>query len=348
MENKKHLLDLLNKVTQDEPVKTQSASKYSRVLLVDGLNLFFRNFAVLNFTNDNGTHIGGLGGFLRSLGYLIDTISPTSVYVVFDGVGSTTNRKNLLPEYKSNRNIQRITNWDGFDSLDDENDARIDQISRLIHYLHCLPVKTISIDKVEADDIISHLSAKFSTEYNSKVFVVSSDKDFVQLISPTVNFFSPTEKIFYTPEKVIEKFGVHPDNFILYKTLLGDSSDVVKGVKGLGPKKLFKLFPELKEKILSLEEIFKICEEKYKEHVIYSQILLNEDSIRNNYKVMDLRNPLIDDNGKEIINSLIETPVPSLRIDVFMHMFNEDGMIRIINNVEYWLRKNFITLNNIK
>ena len=123
MENKKHLLDLLNKVTQDEPTKTTSASKHSRVLLVDGLNLFFRNFAVLNFTNDNGTHIGGLGGFLRSLGYLIDTINPTSVYIVFDGVGSTTNRKNLLPEYKSNRNIGKITNWDIFESKDEEKES---------------------------------------------------------------------------------------------------------------------------------------------------------------------------------------------------------------------------------
>ncbi len=105
----KDLLSLLNNVVEEN--ETESLNKHDRVLLIDGLNLFFRNFAMLNFVNEDGVHVGGLGGFLRSLGTLINRIQPTSVYVVFDGVGSTINRKNLLPEYKSNRNITRITNW---------------------------------------------------------------------------------------------------------------------------------------------------------------------------------------------------------------------------------------------
>ena len=99
---KSDLINLLGKVTQEEEVIT---NPHERVLLIDGLNLFFRNFAMMKMVNQDGAHIGGLGGFLRSLNYLVNQLQPTSVYVVFDGAGSSMNRKNLLPEYKSNRSI---------------------------------------------------------------------------------------------------------------------------------------------------------------------------------------------------------------------------------------------------
>ena len=93
--NNKDLLKLLDNIQEDGKQTTPKAE--NRVLLIDGLNLFFRNFAVLNYINSQGTHVGGLGGFLRSLGALVKQIQPTSIHVIFDGVGSTINRKNLLP-----------------------------------------------------------------------------------------------------------------------------------------------------------------------------------------------------------------------------------------------------------
>ena len=174
---KKELLELLNNMDEqgEETVEGQ------RVLMIDGLNLFFRNFAILNMVNPDGVHVGGLGGFFRSLGAMIRQIQPTSVYVVFDGAGSSNNRKNLLPEYKSGRNLQRITNWEVFENLEDEDDSKIDQIVRVIQYLKTLPVKTVSIDKVEADDIIAHLCTVVPKDPKDKVFIVSSDKDFIRL-----------------------------------------------------------------------------------------------------------------------------------------------------------------------
>ena len=96
--DKKDLLKLLDNVQEVEKKTPQKDE--NRVLIIDAFNLFFRNFAVLNYLNAQGVHIGGLGGFLRSLGSLVKQIQPTTVYIVFDGVGSTVNRKNLLPEYK--------------------------------------------------------------------------------------------------------------------------------------------------------------------------------------------------------------------------------------------------------
>ena len=206
---KKELLKLLNNINEqgEETVEGQ------RVLMIDGLNLFFRNFAMLNMVNPEGVHVGGLGGFFRSLGALIRQIQPTSVYVVFDGAGSANNRKNLLPEYKSGRNLQRITNWEVFDSHDDEDDAKVDQIVRLVQYLKCIPVKTVALDKVEADDIIAYLS-KHITSLNpeNKAFIVSSDKDFIQLTNNQITVYRPIEKDFYTKEAVMKKFGVLAEN----------------------------------------------------------------------------------------------------------------------------------------
>ena len=174
----KDLLKLLDSIQKDDTPRKGTFSKYDNVLIVDGLNMFLRNFAVLNYVNQDGVHVGGLGGFLRSLGSLINNNKPTSVYVIFDGIGSSQNRKNLLPEYKSGRNLARLTNHSVFEDIDEEQDSKVNQISRLIHYLKCLPVHLISLDKVEADDIIAHLSRYLVNEHNSKVTIVSADKDF--------------------------------------------------------------------------------------------------------------------------------------------------------------------------
>jgi DNA polymerase I len=241
----KDLLELLNNMDE---VNDTVSSPHERVLLIDGLNLFFRNFAMLNIVNEHGVHVGGLGGFVRSLGTLINAIQPTSMYVIFDGENSSMNRKNVLSEYKAGRHLSRITNWEIFDDVGDEHDAKVDQIVRLIDYLKCLPIKTLALDKVEADDIIAHLATTITNNNdNSRAYIVSSDKDFIQLTSPKIVVYRPIEKDYYTPDTVVEKFGVLPENFILYKVLMGDASDKVPGIKGLGIKKLHKLFPELNE-----------------------------------------------------------------------------------------------------
>jgi DNA polymerase-1 len=339
---KKELLELLNKLDE----QGEETAQTDRVLIIDGLNLFFRNFAMLNAVNPDGVHVGGLGGFFRSLGALIRQIQPTSVYVVFDGAGSSNNRKNLLPEYKSGRNLQRITNWEVFESHGDEDDAKIDQIVRIIQYLKTLPVKTVSIDKVEADDIIAHLCTVLPKQKEDKVFIVSSDKDFLQLINENVIVYRPMEKEFYDESTVREKFNMSPQNFIIYKTLMGDNSDKVKGVKGLGEKKLYKLFPELQEKDLTLDDVYNICESKFKEHVIYARIIQEIDGLEKNYKIMDLSNPMIDENDKAYINQVVNSKNLSYLPDQFVAFYNEDKLGGMIRNVDFWVKDIFSPLNS--
>ena len=342
----KELFNLLDNIQEDQEISIPK--RHDRVLILDGLNLFFRNFAMMNMVNPDGVHIGGLGGFFRSLGAMIWQTNPTSVYVVFDGAGSTSSRKNLLPEYKEDRNLQRITNWDAFDNLEEEHDSKVDQIVRVIQYLKLLPVKTTVIDKVEADDIIAVLAEKLVEKYNSTCFIVSSDKDFLQLVTNKVILYRPMEKEYYTPKVVKEKFGVLTENFIIYKTLLGDNSDKIPGVKGLGVKGIFKKFPELKTQPLTLDDIFDISTRKYKDHVVYSRILQERNRLETSYKVMDLSIPFIDDNEKQYLDDLITQELPELNKDMFIQLYNTDKLGGMIRNLDVWLTNIFSLFNSYK
>ena len=337
---KKDLLNLLDTVQEHGEELPQS----ERYLLIDGLNLFFRNFSAINAVNSNGVHIGGLGGFFRSLGALIRTLQPTQVYMVFDGVGSSNNRKNIIPEYKSNRNTSRITKHELFDNLEEEDDSKINQIVRIIQYLKTLPVKTVSLPTVEADDIIAYLSSTLPTKPEDRVFIVSSDKDYLQLISDKVIVYRPIEKEYYTTDTVKEKFNVTPHNFLLYKLLMGDNSDGVTGIKGLGSKGLFKRFPEIATRDLSFDDLLDIAEAKLKEHIIYARVLHDIPLLEDKYRVMDLSNPMMDDKDKMFIDKFVENTHLNFLPETFVEMCEEDQIGNLIRNTDYWVRDIFKNL----
>ena len=336
----KELFRLLDNIQEQGP----ETEVHERILFIDGLNLFFRNFAVLNMVNPQGVHVGGLGGFFRSLGAMIRQMNPTQVYIIFDGAGSANNRKNIMPEYKSGRDLQRITNWDAFDDKDDEDDAKVDQMVRIIQYLKTLPVKTISIDKVEADDIIAYLSKSVINHPKDKSFIVSSDKDFLQLVDDNVVVYRPMEKEYYTPQTVIDKYKISPHNFILHKTLLGDNSDKIKGVKGLGEKGLLKKFPELLDKDMNWGDILNICENKMSEHLVYARIIHGRDDLEKNYKIMDLSNPMLSKDDKKWLDKIVASDNLPYYPDQFVSMYNEDQIGGLIRNVEFWVKDCFNNL----
>lgn len=328
------LLEQLDKLTPD-----------NNILLIDGFNLFMRNFTKINYLNSEGVHIGGLGGFLRSLGYLIKEFRPEQVYIIFDGVGSSYIRKSLIPEYKNNRQRQKLTNKNIFNSIDEENESKTNQIIRLIQYLKCLPIKILSIDKVEADDVISYLALNLPSS-NNKI-IVSSDNDFFQLISENIKVYRPQERVLYDIDIFKNKFEIHPENYIIYKTLIGDASDNIKGIKDLGPKTLINKFPEIKNQKLELKNIADISETKYQEHIIYTRILSEFKRLENTYKIMNLHNPLLDDDDKLNIEKIINEPLNDIDIDSFIKLYNNDGLINTIRNIKEWLR-DFIYLKNKK
>lgn len=315
----------------------------SRVLIVDSLNIFLRAFTVIRHINTSGAHIGGLTGFLRSLRYMIGLVRPTRVILVFDGHGGSTNKRYIYPEYKANRNINRVTNWDTFESQTEESESITNQILRLIFYLQQLPVDLISIDKIEADDVIGYITNKLSDE----VTIASSDKDYLQLITDKISVYSPTKKKFYTKKTVLDEFKVTSENFLTQKILTGDKGDNVPGVRGLGNKTLVKMFPELgSDKIVTLDDILEKCNSGDKK--LHESIKNYEYQLRINKLLMDLKEPNIPDEALEEINNMILNPFKELNSQEFINLYNEDDLSNSIPNLQMWLWSNFNELKKYK
>jgi 5'-3' exonuclease len=315
----------------------------SRVLLIDSLNMFMRSFAIIQHTNKSLTPIGGLTGFLRSLGSTINLVRPTRTILVFDGRGSSTNKRYIYPEYKANRGIRRITNWDHYESQEEESESMTNQLVRLIEYLKCLPVDLVSIDKVEADDVIGHLAKK----YGKEVTIVSSDRDYLQLVDERITVFSPTKKIFYNKHRVIDEYGVHPNNFLIQKMLLGDTGDNVPGVNGLGQKTLLKEFPMLaNETPVVLEEILEVCEEGNKK--VHGNVLNFKNQLKINQLLMDLNNPNIPDDDTLALENMLLEPYKHFDSHEFVRLYNEDDLGASIKDPKSWVYNVFYELSKYK
>ena len=317
----------------------------SRVLLIDSMNTFLRSFAIIPAINPQGNHIGGLVGFMKSLGYAIKLIQPTRVILVFDGQGNITNRRNTYSDYKANRQIKRITNFNVFSTLEEESDSVSTQMLRLLDYLKTLPVNISIIDKIEADDTIAYLSQKLKDD----VIIYSADQDFLQLVNKRITVYSPIKKKFYRPQDVYDQYGLYPQNFITMKCLMGDKSDNLPGVKGLGPKKLMKYFPELaNNKKFTLNEAYNKATEKVEEHGIYGNVHLFKKQLEINYELMSLEDIELLENDQQELDELIDTAPYNFKKNKFLEMYEKDLLGRGIPNTEFWLSEVFSYLQNYK
>ena len=318
------------------------------ILIIDGLNTFLRNFTMVNHINPDGHHIGGLTGFLKSVGYAIRMVDPTKIVIVFDGVGGSNARRNLFPDYKANRNTSRITNYDIFSSKDEEQESISNQMERLVQYLKCLPVTVISIDGLEADDIIGYVATKFEPhEETQKVTIMSADKDFLQLVSNKVHCYSPTKKKTYTPKEVKEEYGVSCNNFINYKILLGDQSDNVPGISGLGPKKIIKLFPELTGNKVTLESIIEKSAKLINENKLYLSVVERRHQLEINRRLMSLDGDFLSPDNKQLVKQAF-TNSYELNIPIFLQLYHNDKLGESIPNVQSWLTQLFGYPNSFK
>jgi DNA polymerase-1 len=319
------------------------------ILIIDGLNTFLRAFTMINHLNSDGHHIGGLTGFLKSIGYAIRMSDPTKVVIVFDGVGGSSARRNLFPAYKANRNTSRMTNYSIFSSKDEEQESINNQMSRLIQYLQCLPVTVISIDGLEADDIIGYLANKFqSHEATARVTIMSADKDFLQLVSDKVHCYSPTKKKIYTPKDVLEEYGVSSNNFLNYKILMGDTSDNIPGISGLGPKKLIKLFPELISNTkVELDEIIDSSADKVDENKLYLAVVERRHQLLINKQLMSLDGSFLSPENKQLVKDAFNNSY-ELNIPIFLQLYHNDKLGESIPNAQSWLSQLFGYPNSFK
>ena len=315
------------------------------VLLIDGMNLFIRVFSAIPTTNDDGIHIGGIVGFLRSLAYSINMIRPTRTIIVFDGKGGSNRRRKIFPEYKMGRKMSyRLNRAHNFLTREEEQQMMIRQLNRVVEYLECLPVSIMNMENIEADDVIGYLSKHIYK--NNKTTIVSTDKDFLQLVDETTSIYSPTKKKMYNEDEVFEEYGIHPKNFLLFRMFDGDKSDGIPGVNGIGMKTLVKLFPFMKTKEkYTLDDIYRSAETQ--KNPLCEKVLQSKDLLDLNKQLMDLEDGIISGQTKLKVKEIVERPIQRVIKHRFQTMFLEDKMFTALPNLNSWLATTFNRMNFI-
>jgi DNA polymerase-1 len=339
--------DILNSV-EKEHNQNIDKHKNSRVLIIDGLNTFIRCWSSIPTMNDDGDHVGGVVGVLKSIGYAIRMTQPTRCIVVFDGKGGSQKRKKRFDGYKSQRDSNKLrVNRQYADLMNDEDEKESmkRQFVWLIKILEYLPVTTMIYDGVEADDVIAYISTQLLKE-NEQAVVMSTDKDFLQLVDDKTIVWSPTKKKIYNKKSVKEEYGIESQNLILYRILDGDTSDNIPGVYGCGIKTLIKRLPEITDiKKLSVDDLFTLCEEKKTETKnkikLYGDILESKEQILMNRELMQLDNPDISGIIKmQILEKFNEELNPLNKID-FIKILLKYKVVNNFGDINDWLKSTF-------
>lgn len=336
--------DFLNKIAASLKEETKRELN-DRVLLVDGLNTFIRSFSVIPTINDNGEHIGGLSGSLKSIGAAIKMFNPTRVIVVFDGKGGSSRRRKIYSEYKANRkNSSTLNRFGGFNTKEDEEESMRKQLMRLGEYLSCLPLTTISIDNIEADDVIAYIAEEL---LKNEIIIYSTDKDFLQLVNSRISVWRPMEKKQYFEADVFEKFGVYPTNFHIYKSFMNDDSDNIKGVKGIGPKTLFKCYPELAQNSAFTLSIINERAVANEEVSAFKKIAESANILEINNRLVNLK--LFEFSGllKQQISEIVSLPVGNLDMTSIRKFFMEDRLFNDIPDLNSWIMSSYKRLERV-
>jgi DNA polymerase-1 len=284
-------------------------------LLVDATNNFIRNFAVVPTLDLEGRPNGGVFGFLRSLSYFAHITNPDSIYLIWDGPRGSAKRRKINENYKEGRKPIRLNRNFDFE-LEDTNKNKVFQRLRLSEYLSNMPVIQIIVPDIESDDVIAYL-VKYLSKDDDKI-IVSNDKDFFQLLGDRVKMFSPTQKEFITPEVVFKKYNIYPKNFAVARSIVGDNSDNLAGIKGVGFKNLLKYFPCMSgEDKVDLDQIFELCKEDEKRFKKFVEGKQN--------KIMQLESPIISNVSATTIKESLTQKQPFNATAIRIKMV-EDGI----------------------
>ncbi len=199
-----------------------------KLVLVDGSSYLFRAYHAIRNLSHNGFSTNAMYGVLNMLSKLVKDEQPDNIAMVFDAKGKTF-RNDIYAEYKAHRPPM-------------PDDLR-DQIEPLYEIIRAQGYPLISIEGVEADDVIGTLSVE-AIKQDYQVLISTGDKDMAQLVNDNVRLINTMNNHLMTVATVEEKFSVKPDQIIDYLALMGDSSDNIPGVPKVGPKTAAKWISE--------------------------------------------------------------------------------------------------------
>ena len=289
-------------------------------LIIDGTQVLYSNLAVNkdDYTN-KGDYIGGVTGTLRQISGFINKFTPDSVFVVFD-IDKSKYRLKLYPQYKAGRH-QALN-----DEMKERFDLRFLHITYLKLILSMLGCRVLTYPDVEADDII----ANFVEQSGRNNTIISTDKDFAQLLSSTTRLYRPVkykndefgdnQLVSY---KNVDRILGYPHSYsILIKILSGDSSDNISGIDGIGIKTAVKIITDFKEKMhpetSELSYMFKdwlnYCKQYPSKHTSKIIKFIEDGNWERNDKLMNLKHgpkfkidiPVIENDYYGVIEFLTE------------------------------------------
>jgi len=272
-----------------------------KTLLIDGNNLFTIGFHGVREFYSEGKHIGGVFHFLNTIRLFLEKHNHDKVVVFWDGNENSLIRKNIYPRYKENRRI----------SLDDHKyESYLYQRERVKDYLEEVFVRQCQVNQNEADDLIANYVQVAKDE---NIIIFSGDKDLTQLIGENVMLYSPVSKTYSKKGDLIhfKNIDIPHNNVYLYKVLIGDTSDNIYGITNFGEKKLKTFFPDFDKRDYTLQEVLdeaKALFEQTKSKTLSNLLsgisksgLVGDEFFEKTGKIIDLRNPLITDEGKAMV-----------------------------------------------
>ena len=277
-----------------------------RVVVIDALNMFIRNYIVNPMISTNGNPIGGSVGFLNSVKKLMRESKPDQVIICWDGAGGSQKRRQTVKEYKQGRKpLRKNYKIEGM-SEQSEKENMIWQQRILMEILNEVPIMQLVLDAVEADDIIAMISQSPKYKGWQKV-IVSSDKDFLQLLDGETVLYRPIQKKAWTKNTVIEEYGISPENFVIARAIAGDKSDNLAGIKGAGLATISKRLDFLKEdEMHTLDKVYDHCVKSGSKLKFFERIVEGWDTVETNYKVMNLTPPSISVQGRKKMNYALD------------------------------------------
>jgi len=305
----------------------------TKTLLVDGNNLIKIGVHGVKDFFHSGKHIGGVWHFINTLRRFIETEGFDKVVVFWDGDENSLSRKILYPQYKANRKTP-------FDLT--KEDSITEQKERVKQYLEELFIRQVLVDKNEADDLIAYY-CQISPDEDKTIY--SGDRDLTQLISEDVRIYLPDLKQYFKLGDNIKFKDIEIPHYNVktYKIIAGDKSDNIDGIYYLGDKTLVKLFPEILDREVKFTDIIQKAELLHKEdkdNKVLQNLLtgktksgiFGDEFFVINEKIVDLSNPLITEDGKNVVNEYYsETLDPDGRGHRnVIKMMMEDGFFKFL------------------
>ena len=277
-----------------------------KIILVDGNNLLFRSYYATAYTgnimrNSEGFPTNGLYGFVNMINKIIHEEKPQYMMVAFD-IGKTF-RHEKYDKYKDGRR-------------EVPEDLKI-QFPVAKKILTAMGIKYVECSGYEADDIIGTISLWCENDPDYEALIVSSDKDLLQLISEetTVKLLKSKEYIMMDKSTFKETYGFEPQNMIDLKALMGDASDNIPGIKGIGEKGAIKLLREYN----CLEEIYK-----------------NIENIKGAIKTKLLEGKEVAFYSRELVTIYRNVPLNVTFDEMLYKGENSDELIDIFNDLQFY------------